>query len=66
MEVIPEGITLQDWLVVNPWEPVSEAFAKALLNPPPTCLMGEDGLIQKVGLNGQHVWIRDWKNIGCP
>ena len=68
MEVIPEGTTatLQDWLLVNPWEPLSEATVTAFLNPPPTCLLGEDGLIQTVGLNGQHVWIREWDNIGCP
>ena len=64
--VIPDGTTHQEWLEVNPWEPLSEAIANMFLNPPPSCLMGEDGVIQNVGLHGQHVYFRDWKTISCP
>ena len=63
--IIPEGTTLADWLVVNPWEPVSQAITNAILKTPPACLMGDDGLIETIGFNSQHVYFRDWKNIGC-
>ena len=63
--IIPEGNTLEEWLVVNPWEPVSEAIVNIIIKTPPACLMGETGLITTVGFNSQHVYFRDWETIGC-
>ena len=63
--IIPEGNTLEEWLVVNPWERVSEEITNIILKTPPSCLMGNDGLIKKIGYNSQHVYFRNWETINC-
>ena len=63
--IIPEGTTLEEWLVVNPWEPVSQAIVNIIAKTPVACLMGDDGIIETIGINSQHVYLRDWETIGC-
>ena len=63
--IIPAGTTLQDWLEVNPWEPLSQLGVTFTFNDPPNCLMEEGGLLDNPGVNGQHVYIRDWSQISC-
>ena len=66
-DMMPKGTNPQDqdWLKVNPWEPLRVEAMPITFKNPPTCLIKEGGTLVNPGVNTQHVYIRDWAQIGC-